>query len=139
MESDHISVGDSDDDSTQSKKHETFLDYLMFSVSNQYFFISWEPGRMNQFYFRTTKEYGKQVEVWLEETMNYVVLKYRIATCQDRFATGVPKMLRSESKARPDTFVLKYIQTMGIEEEPIVCHGYRDRSPPSVQPEKIVH
>ena len=129
-------VLESDEDPTKGEQHKTLLDHLMGSAGDESLFISWEPGKINQFYFLTTKEFGQQVEAWLEETMNYFVLKYGIAICQDRFAKGVPEMPSGESKARPNKFVLNYIHTLGIEEDPIVGHGYRDRAPPSMRPAK---
>ena len=77
------------------------MEKLLYSAGKESVFMSRERGRMNQFYFITTKEYGKQAEAWLEDTMNYFLQKYGIATCKDHFSTGSPEMPRSKTKAQP--------------------------------------
>lgn len=130
--------GDSDDES-QTPAYETLMGKLLFSADDESNSMYWEPGRINQLYVLTTEKYGTQAEKWLEGTINYYLLKYGIAKCQDRFATGVPEMPRSETKVWPDTLVLNYIVTLGIEEKYIVGQAYRNRAPPITRLAKSLH
>lgn len=86
------------EDEIQEDEYENLINKLLFSAGDEYIFTSWEPGRTNQYYFPTTKEYGQQAEAWLEDTMNYFLIRYEIEACQERFATGFPEMPRSEPK-----------------------------------------
>ena len=56
--------------------------------------------------------------------------------CLDKFATGNNEMPRCETKVRPDTFVMEYIKTLGIEEDTAGGKDKRERPPPSQRPTK---
>lgn len=56
---------------------ETSIQMLINSAGEgEYLFISWEPGRRDQFYFLTTKARVRRSEEWLESTMNILLPQY---------------------------------------------------------------
>ena len=83
-----------------------------------------------------TKEYGKDAEEWLDNTMNYFLTTYDIDIFQHHFSTGITEMPRSETKVRPDSFVMNYSQTLEFEVDTIVEKGGRNWAPPSNCPAK---
>ena len=112
------------------------MEKLLISADEGLICTSWEPGRINQYYFLTTKEDGKEADKWLDTTMNYFLTKYGINICQDRLSTGIPKMPRSETKVQLNSFVMNYIKTLGIDEEMIGGKGGHNRAPLSTQAAK---
>jgi len=131
-----IGNGENDEEAKLSEEPETLLDRLLISGGDESIFTSWEPGWINKYYFLRTKEYGNDAEEWLDNTMNYFLKIYGMDICQDRFATGITEIPRSGTKVRPDSFVINYIQTLGIEVDRIVEKGGYNRAPLSNCPSK---
>jgi len=101
-------------------------------------FTSWEPGRIDQFYFITTKSRVKRAEERLDATMDHLLNKYGVQHCVRVFGSKVKEMPMEESKVRSDSYIMEYIQTLDIG---INLHRERERegkerSPPKNHPAK---
>jgi len=101
-------------------------------------FTSWEPGRIDQFYFITTKSRVKRAEERLDATMDHLLNKYGVQHCVRVFGSKVKEMPMEESKVRSDSYIMEYIQTLDIG---INLHREKERegkekSPPVNRPAK---
>ena len=68
----------------------------------------------------------------MDITMNYFLTKYGMEIYQEQLSTGIPEMPRSKTKVLLNSFVMSYINTLGIEEEVIGGRGGGcNRVPPS--------
>ena len=106
-------MNNNDDDSQVVE--DDFSNMLLYSAGEGgSLFSSWEPGRQEQYYFLTIKSRAKRAEEWLDFTVNHVLTKYRAKECLRVFASISGDMPRGETKVRPDSFIMDYIQTLNI-------------------------
>lgn len=68
-----IGGGEFNDAQNMVEEPESLMDKILISAGNGSIFISWEPWRINQYYFLTTKEYGKEAVDWFDVTMRFLV------------------------------------------------------------------
>merc|ERR1740124_692756 len=81
------------------KIEDNFLHMLRNSAGDwESLSTSWEPGRIDQFYFITTKGRVKRVEEWLYATMNHLLNKYGVQTCVRVLGLKAEEITKEESK-----------------------------------------
>lgn len=96
---------------------DSLLDILLNSDGNrESIFTSWEAGIHGQSYFITTKYNSKRAEGWLDLTMNHLLHRFGIFKCVSIFRAKNEEIPREESKVRPDSFIMDYIQMLNIGE-----------------------
>ena len=70
--------------------------------------------------------------------MNHSLTKYGAKECLQVFGSNSGEMPREESKVRPDSFIMEYIQTLKIGEGDSLNRTQegKERSPPDIRPAK---
>lgn len=116
---------------------ETLLQMLAISAGDgTSLFTSWEPGRLGQYYFLTTKTLADRASEWLDNTMNKLLNEYGLEKCALVLGAPPGEMPREETKVRPDAFIMDYISSLDIEENIHRERGGKERAPPDMRSPK---
>ena len=118
-------------------EEDTFLQMIQNSAEEGGSLLtSWEPGRRGHFYFVTTKSRARRAEKWLDNTMNTLLTQYGLNKCATVFNAIENEMPREETKVRPDSVIMDYIQTLDLGTSTHRDREGKERAPPDNRPAK---